>query len=113
MAPRLVFARQQPHFGAQTPGAGAIHPICFWRIPDVADRGGGRREADTPEGRGGGELPLRGDLATNRPRFRLQPLTNDCGEVAAITVEMMGLTFALRLEPPEVIGDVILDKPYA
>jgi hypothetical protein len=61
----------------------------------------------------GGEPLLRGDLATNRPRFRLQPLTNDCGEVAAITVEMMGLTFVLRLEPPEVIGDVILDKPSA
>jgi len=42
-----------------------------------------------------------GDLATKRPRFRLQPLTNDCGEVAAIAVEMMGLTFVLRLEPPE------------
>jgi len=20
------------HLGASTPGAGAIHPICFWRI---------------------------------------------------------------------------------
>jgi hypothetical protein len=66
-----------------------------------------------PDGAGLYCTMRRGDLATNRPRFRLQPLTNDCGEVAAITVEMMGLTFALRLEPPEVIGDVILDKPYA
>jgi hypothetical protein len=42
-----------------------------------------------------------GDVATNDRRFRLQPLSNDQGEVAAIAVEMMGLKFVLRFEPPE------------
>jgi hypothetical protein len=41
-----------------------------------------------------------GDLATNNPRFRLQPLSNDCGEIAMVAVEMMGLVCVLCLEPP-------------
>lgn len=41
-----------------------------------------------------------GDLATNNARFRLQPHTNDRGEVAMVAVEMMGLVCVLTLEPP-------------
>jgi hypothetical protein len=42
-----------------------------------------------------------GDLATNNPRFRMQPHMNDHGEVAMIAVEMMGLVCVLSLQPPE------------
>jgi hypothetical protein len=42
-----------------------------------------------------------GDVTTNHARFRLQPLSNDRDEIAGVTVDMMGLVFVLRLEPPE------------
>jgi hypothetical protein len=42
-----------------------------------------------------------GDVTTNHPRFRLQPLSNERDKIAGVTVDMMGLVFVLRLDPPE------------
>jgi len=40
-----------------------------------------------------------GDLATNHPRFQLQPLTNDEGDIEALALNILGLSFVLLLEP--------------
>jgi len=42
-----------------------------------------------------------GDVTTNHARFRLQPLSNERDEIADVTVDMMGLVFVLRMDPPE------------
>jgi hypothetical protein len=42
-----------------------------------------------------------GDLAANHPRFRLQPLSNERDEIVGVAVDMMGLVFVLRLDPPD------------
>ena len=40
-----------------------------------------------------------GDLATNHPRFQLQPLTNDEDDIEAMALNILGLSFVLLLEP--------------
>jgi len=42
-----------------------------------------------------------GDLTVNHPRFQLQPLTNDQGEIEAMALNILGLKFVLLLEPPD------------
>lgn len=42
-----------------------------------------------------------GDTTVNHSRFRLQPLTNDLGEIEALHVDILGLRFALLLAPPD------------
>jgi hypothetical protein len=64
-----------------------------------------------PDGAGLYCTMRRGDLATNRPRFRLQPLTNDCGEVAAITVEMMGSPSRCAWNHPKSLAMLYLTNP--
>ena len=41
-----------------------------------------------------------GDLTENNPRFRLQPATNNQGEIEALGLTILGLRFVLMLEPP-------------
>ena len=58
--------------------------------------------AQWPDGAGLYCVMSTGDVTANRPRFQLQPLTNDQGEIVALGLNIFGLGFVLLLEPPDV-----------
>jgi hypothetical protein len=41
------------------------------------------------------------DKTINRPRFQLQPLMNTQDDIQALALNILGLGFALLLEPPD------------
>lgn len=43
-----------------------------------------------------------GDLTVNHSHFQIQPLINDQGEIEAVALNILGLQFALLLEPLDV-----------
>jgi hypothetical protein len=43
-----------------------------------------------------------GEMTVNHPRFQLQPLMNDQGEIEALVLNILGLRFVLLLEVPDV-----------
>jgi hypothetical protein len=52
-----------------------------------------------PDGAGLYCLTNTGDKTVNQPRFQLQPLTNDQGDIEALALSILGLRFVLLLEP--------------
>jgi hypothetical protein len=54
-----------------------------------------------PEGAGLHCTMNTGDTAINRPRFQLQPLMNGQEDIEALTLNILGIGFALLLEPPD------------
>jgi hypothetical protein len=55
-----------------------------------------------PEGAGLYCVVVTGDLIVNRPRFQCQPLTNADDEIEALGLNILGLSFVLLLEAPDV-----------
>jgi hypothetical protein len=60
------------------------------------------RPTQWPDGAGLYCIMNTGETTVNNPRFQIQPLTNEQGDIEALVLNILGLRFVLLFEPPNI-----------